>query len=102
MNFSAIKEKLGIVGGLDLRYSRNEDGTRWADESGVPSPWLSTMNNDSRVRISVHEDTVKVIQASPDLSNFGIKTESKVGAKGAYTQHYIVKYSDDTPVDVSL
>ena len=88
-NIAEIKSQLGVAQ-LNLTTSK--------DASNAPTEWMRHWNNDARVAISIHKDTVAAIQADPTC-NLGIQTEIRKAEKGDYTSHRIVKY---TPAEVTL
>lgn len=99
MRLQDIKEELGIPT-LELRYvTDRETGKRAIDEAtGEPSKWMRHWDNDNRVAISIHEDTVNKLK-SGDSSPLGLQSEVREGSQGEYTAHRIVMYS---PSDATL
>lgn len=83
MNIIEIKQELGIAQ-LNLNTA--------VDNAGKATDWMRHWDNDSRVAVSIHKDTVTAIKADASC-NLGIQTETRTGSKGDYTAHRIVKYS---------
>lgn len=83
MNIVEIKQELGIAQ-LNLNTAVNN--------AGAKTDWMRHWDNDSRVAVSIHKDTVAAIKAD-NSCNLGIQTETRTGSKGEYTAHRIVKYN---------
>jgi hypothetical protein len=99
MRLSNIKEQLGIPV-FNLNYSTDETGARAIDSTtNQPTKWMRHWDNDNRVAVSIHEDTVKAIKENPETPDLGLQTEKREGSKGEYTSHRIVKY---TPAEMTL
>lgn len=91
--FADIKTQLGFANiGLPLTIA--------TDEKGKKTDWLRNWDNNNRVNIVIHKDTVEMIKKDPASTVYGIKTSEKKGAKGKYTLHVIVAYT--TVPDVIL
>jgi len=87
MNIIEIKEELGL-GQLNFNQGKDKD-------SGENTDWFSHWDNDNRVRIGCHKDTIAKIQTG-ESANLGLtKPESKTGAKGPYTYRTLVAYTAD-------
>jgi hypothetical protein len=65
---------------------------RVVTESDEETSWLKDWNNDSRVAILMHEDTLNAIKANPAINTLGIHEQVKKGAQGDYTAKTIVVY----------
>ena len=89
MLLDEVKAQLGIA-----QFNLNTA----EDEAGNKTEWMRHWDNDNRVAVSLHKDTVAKIQADP-TTNLGIQTEEREGSKGKYTAHRIVAY---TPTEVVL
>lgn len=63
------------------------------DANNKPTEWMRHWDNDNRVAVSIHKDTVAAIKADPTC-NLGIQTETRTGSQGEYTAHRIVKYTE--------
>tara|TARA_R110000803_G_scaffold194385_3_gene257460 strand:+ start:776 stop:1048 length:273 start_codon:yes stop_codon:yes gene_type:complete len=87
MNISEIKEVLGL-GQLNFNQGKDKD-------SGENTDWFSHWDNDNRVRVGCHKDTIAGIQQGQGL-NLGL-TEPvvKTGKKGKYTYRTLVAYTAD-------
>lgn len=82
MTIQDIKKKLNISQ-LNLNTANDVDGN--------PTDWLRHWDNDNRVAVSIHKETIKAIQQDK-TTNLGIQTSTRTGTKGDYTAHRIVKY----------
>lgn len=98
MDYASIKADLGVTS-LDLSYDRDEDGKRLINpDTKEEYPWVSSFNNNKRVRILMHDNVACAIRdGSP--TNLAIKTSEKKTDKGAYTEHIIIQY---TPVTIDF
>ena len=83
-NLAEIKVKLGVQS-LPLN--------RVVTEAGEKTAWFKHWDNDNRVAILVHEDTLAQIKANSSIDNLGINTQVKQGAQGEYTAKTICHYS---------
>ena len=84
-----IKEQLNIP-----QFNLNK-----ATKDGQPTAWYRHWDNDNRVAVSIHEDTVKQLQSNPDLNTLGMQTEKRNGKQGEYTAIRLVAYK---PAEVVL
>lgn len=89
MDISQIKDQLGIST-LNLNTAKDKDNK--------PTDWMRHWDNDNRVAVSIHKDTVAKIKAG-SATSLGIQTETRSGSKGEYTAHRIVLY---TPAEETL
>jgi len=89
MDITQIKDQLGIST-LNLNTAK--------DKADKPTSWMRHWDNDRRVAVSIHKDTVSAIKAG-SATTLGIQTETRTGSKGEYTAHRIVQY---TPAEVTL
>jgi hypothetical protein len=89
MNLQQIKDTLGIPA-LSLNTAKDKDDK--------PTDWMRHWDNDRRIAVSIHKDTVQSLQKGEEL-NLGLQTEEREGAKGKYTAKRIVAY---TPAEVTL
>lgn len=80
-NLAEIKEQLGISSfNLDLS----------TDKDGNVTEWYRHWDNVSRVSVSLHKDSLALIQENPDTTNIVVQTETKSAAKGTYVSHRLV------------
>jgi len=87
MNILEIKSELGLS---QLQFNQGKD-----KDSGANTDWFSHWDNDNRVRIGCHKDTIAGIQSGENL-NLGLTPPvTKTGAKGTYTYRTLVAYSAD-------
>ena len=89
MNISEIKSQLGYSA-LNLNTANDSDGN--------PTPWMRHWDNDNRIAVSIHKDTIAKIQ-SEDPSTLAIQSEVRTGAQGDYVAKRIVMY---TPAELTL
>lgn len=89
MTIEQIKEQLGMPV-LNLNTAKDKDGQ--------PTEWMRHWDNDNRVAVSIHKDTVKAIKTG-NGTTLGTQTETRTGAKGEYKAIRIVQY---TPAEETL
>lgn len=90
MNIVALKNVLTDKGilvtgqGLALNTAEDKDGNK--------TEWMRHWNDDKRVAISIHRDTVALIRANdPKANNLVLQApEVRQGSKGEYTAYRIV------------
>ena len=61
--------------------------------------WLRHWDNENRVAVNIHQDTLAKAKADPTLTSYGLKEELGVmAAQGTYDRYTIVLYnpSDET------
>ena len=90
MNIQEIKTKLGVET-LPLNQVVTETGER--------TSWFKHWDNDSRIAVLVHADTLALIKADPAMSSLGLNTQTKQGSQGEYQAITICNYKED---DVTL
>ena len=90
MNIQEIKTKLGVET-LPLNQVVTETGER--------TSWFKHWNNDSRIAVLVHADTLALIKADPAMSSLGLNTQTKQGSQGEYQAITICNYKE---ADVTL
>jgi hypothetical protein len=83
-NLAEIKGKLGVQT-INLNQVETKEGEKTA--------WFKHWDNDSRVAILIHQDTLALIKANPAIDNLGINTQTKQAAQGEYTAKTICHYS---------
>lgn len=91
MKLQDIKTQLGYQS-LDLVQAQDAEGNK--------TQWYRHWDNEKRVAVSIHEDTIKAIQSNSELSSLGLQSEIRQGEKGAYTAYRIVNFS--TTPDIVL
>lgn len=84
MNLSETKQTLGYQ-----TLSLNTVATA----TGEKTSWMKHWDNDNRVAVLIHKDTLAKLKANPDCSSLGIKSAVKQGSKGEYKAHTIVMYN---------
>ena len=90
MNLTEIKRTLGHD---TLGFNRV------VTESNETTSWLKMWDNDHRIAVLIHDDTLKQIKANPNITTLGINTQTKTGKKGDYTAKTICIYK---PADETL
>mgnify|MGYP003587791820 FL=1 len=90
MNIQEIKTKLGVQT-LPLNQVVTETGER--------TSWFKHWDNDRRIAVLVHADTLALIKANPAMSSLGLNTQTKQGSQGEYTAITICNYK---PADETL
>ena len=90
MNIQEIKTKLGVQT-LPLEIVTTQ--------TGEPTSWFRKWDNDSRIAILVHADTLALIKADPAMSSLGLNTQTKQGSQGEYKAITICNYK---PADETL
>ena len=70
------------------------------DSEGKATDWMRHWDNDSRTAVSIHKDTVALIQADSSFGTLGVQPpEVREGSQGEYTALRIVAYK---PAEVTL
>ena len=90
MNIQEIKTKLGVET-LPLNQVVTETGER--------TSWFKHWDNDNRIAVLVHADTLALIKANPAMSTLGLNTQTKQGSQGEYQAITICNYK---PADETL
>ena len=90
MNIQEIKTKLGVET-LPLNQVVTETGER--------TSWFKHWNNDSRIAVLVHAETLALIKANPAMSSLGLNTQTKQGGQGEYQAITICNFKE---ADVTL
>lgn len=90
MNIQEIKTKLGVQS-LPLNQVVTEAGER--------TSWFKHWDNDNRIAVLVHADTLALIKAAPAMSSLGLNTQTKQGSQGEYKAITICIYKE---ADVTL
>ena len=93
MNIQEIKTKLGVQT-LPLNQVVTETGER--------TPWFKHWDNDTRIAILIHADTLALIKADPAMSSLGLtapQTKMSKASGQEYTVIYICNYKE---ADVTL
>ena len=93
MNIQEIKTKLGVES-LPLNQV--------VTQTGEQTSWFKHWNNDSRIAVLVHADTLALIKANPAMSSLGLtapQTKMSKASGQEYTAIYICNYK---AADVTL
>lgn len=85
MNIKEIKECLGYQD-LNLNTATDKDGK--------PSDWMRHWDNDQRIAVSLHKDTVTAIQSDEPPTTLGLQEEVRTAEESGkeYTAKRIVMY----------
>lgn len=62
--------------------------------SGEKTDWMKHWDNNSRVAVLIHKDTLAKVKANGAIATLGINTQIKQGAKGEYVAKTIVAYTE--------
>lgn len=65
-----------------------------ATATGEQTSWMKHWDNDKRIAVLIHKDTLAKLKADINCSSLGINTAVKQGIKGQYTAHTIVMYKE--------
>lgn len=65
-----------------------------ATAAGEKTSWMKHWDNDNRVAVLIHKDTLAKLKTNMECSSLGIKTATKQGSKGEYKAHTIVMYNE--------
>ena len=93
MNIQEIKAKLGVQT-LPLQIVTTQ--------TGEPTSWFKKWDNDTRIAILIHADTLALIKADPTVSSLGLtapQTKMSKSSGQEYTAIYICNYK---PADETL
>lgn len=60
------------------------------DKDNQPTEWMRHWDNDNRIAVSLHKDTLAKIKANPAMPNLVTQEETKTGAQGDYLAIRIV------------
>lgn len=85
MRLDQIKEQLGYEA-LNLNTV--------ATATGEKTSWMKHWDNNKRIAVLIHKDTLTKLKSNMKCSTLGIKTATKQGSKGEYTAHTIVMYNE--------
>ena len=85
MTLAEIKKELGYST-LELNQSQDAEGQK--------TDWFRHWDNNKRVAVSIHKDTLEKLKKNPNsTASLGLQSEMRQGAKGAYTAYRIVEYT---------
>ena len=93
MNIQEIKTKLGVET-LPLNQVLTQTGEQ--------TSWFKHWNNDTRIAILIHADTLTLLKADPAMSSLGLtapQTKMSKASGQEYTAIYICNYKE---ADVTL
>lgn len=85
MDLKQIKAKLEIPQ-FELNTATNEAGDK--------TEWMRHWDNERRIAVSLHKDTVAELKANPKINSLGLQHEQRTGELGTYESYRIVKYSE--------
>ena len=109
MNLSEIKSKVSAIATANqLAMAPTEDEkaklvpvkvsqfqlNTALDKENNPTDWMRHWENDARVAVSIHKDTLKEIKTNPKTDSLALQQEILTGSKGEYIALRIVKYQD--------
>ena len=88
MNIQEIKTKLGVQT-LPLQIVTTQ--------TGEPTSWFKHWDNDTRIAVLVHADTLALIKADPTLATLDLtapQTKMSKASGQEYTAIYICNYKE--------
>jgi len=86
MNLVQLKEKANIS---TFHFNPATDKAGVKDEK-----WLRHWDNENRVSVSIHVDTLAKIKANMEIDNLALQSETREGKQGGYTALRIVAYNE--------
>ena len=89
MNITEVKSELGYSV-LNLNFAEDKDGNK--------TEWLRHWDNENRIAVSIHQDTVKEIREN-NPSTLSLQSEVRTGAQGDYEAKRIVLHK---PAEMTL
>jgi len=85
MNLSEVKKTLGVE---TINLTTVETAT------GEKTEWMKDWDNNKRVAVLIHKETLAKLKAKPECASLGLNTQIKQGAKGEYRAITIVMYTE--------
>ena len=64
------------------------------DKDNKPTDWMRHWDNDNRIAVSLHKDTLAKIKANPNMGNLVLQSEDRDGAQGKYKAMRIVAVAE--------
>jgi len=64
------------------------------DSDNKPTDWMRHWDNDNRIAVSLHKDTLAKIKANPNMPNLVLQSENREGAQGTYKAMRIVAVAE--------
>lgn len=101
-----IKARVALVAGvtygtLDFRQQYKEVVAEDGTKSEVEEPWVSMWDNDSRLRITMHQDIMEILKKDRNFNGLAMKDMETVTptdtTKPTYRRFVII-----TPRDIAL
>ena len=93
MNIQEIKAKLGVET-LPLNQVVTETGER--------TSWFKHWDNDSRIAILIHADTIALIKADPAMSSLGLTAPQTKMSKASGQEYTAITICNYKEADVTL
>lgn len=85
MKLADIKTKLEIPT-FNLNTAKNE--------AGEATEWMRHWDNERRIAVSIHKDTVAELKKDSNIASLGLQQETRKGEQGPYEAYRIVRYND--------
>lgn len=85
MKLSDIKAKLDIPT-FQLNTATNEAGEK--------TEWMRHWDNERRIAVSIHKDTLAELKKDSKTPSLGLQHEERTGEQGVYQSYRIVKYAE--------
>ena len=98
-----IKRELGLEV-LNLNTPKNNDGTPRIDsKTNAPTLWMRHWDNSRRIAVSIHKDTVALIQAGGvGATNLVLQPGEERIAESSQTTYLAYRIVSVTPPEVTL
>lgn len=98
-----IKKELGLEV-LSLNTPKNVDGTvRIDSKTNAPTLWMRHWDNSRRIAVSIHKDTVTLIQAGGvGATNLVLQEPEERIAEATQTTYMAYRIVSVTPAEVTL
>lgn len=94
MNIQEVKTQIGL-GNKTLMFVRQMD----QENKDTQTPWVSAWDNDTRIRVTMHENILAQLKNNPQFAGLALKKE--VVAAHADVAEYI-RYVLITPLNVEF
>ena len=102
-NLTEIKAALGLEV-LSLNTPKNDDGTvRIDSKTNAPTLWMRHWDNNRRIAVSIHKDTIALIQAGgAGATNLVLQDPEERIAEASQTTYLAYRIVSVTPAEITL
>lgn len=92
MTIQQIKDAIGIATLMLVRQLEPIPEGAPIDFKPVPTQWVSHWDNEKRIRVTMHEDVLKVLKANPSKNDLAIKKQEVLASdtREAYTRYVVI------------